>query len=210
MFATQQMDLPAGNVGNSKSLNTTRPRVQILRAAWHCYVNVAILISIKILTSIPQLYQSARLPEFPHLTCSYRWNYTRGGIIPYHSNIIPYHIPCHGMAMSYHTHTIHTISYTIPWYGHIIPYHSYHYHTIPFTPYHIPYHGMAISYHTIYTITIPYHWYHTTYHTMVWPYHAIPFIPYHGNYHTTPFIPYHSYHTIPITIPHTDLTIPES
>ena len=35
------MDLPAGNVGISKSLNTTRPRVQVSRAAWHCYLNVA-------------------------------------------------------------------------------------------------------------------------------------------------------------------------
>ena len=38
--------LPAGNVGNSKSLNTTRPRVQVSRAAWHCYLNVAILNSV--------------------------------------------------------------------------------------------------------------------------------------------------------------------
>ena len=110
----------------------------------------------------PQLYQSARLPEFPYLTSLYRWNYTKGGSIPDHSNIIPYRIPCHGMAISYHT--IHTIPYTIPWYGHTMPYHSYH--TTSFIPYHIlPFH-------------IPYHSYHIIYHTMVWPCHAIPFIPY--------------------------------
>ena len=78
-----------------------------------------------------------------------------------------------------------TKPYTIPWYGHIILYHSYHYHTIPFIPY-----------HTIHTITIPYHSYHTIYHTMVWPYHTIPFMAYHSNYHTIHTIPQQSpYHT---------------
>ena len=83
-------------------------------------------------------------------------NHTRGGNIPYHSNIIPHH----GMAIS--CHTIHTI-----------PYHSYH--TIAnTTPYHIPHCGTAISYHTIQTI--PYHTIYTTplklpYHTQRLPYH---------------------------------------
>ena len=90
----------------------------------------------------PQLYQPARLPEFPYLTCLYRWNYTRGGIIPDHSNMIPYCIPCHGMAVSYHT--IHTIPYTIPYQ---LPYHTIH--TIPFIPYHTNYHTIHRDYHTI-------------------------------------------------------------
>ena len=46
MFTTQQMDFLAGNVGNGKSLKITRPRVQGLRAACHCYLNVAILNSV--------------------------------------------------------------------------------------------------------------------------------------------------------------------
>ena len=97
---------------------------------------------------------------------------------PYHTiPFIPYHIPYHGKAVSYHT--IHTIT---------IPYHSYH--TI--------YHTMVWSYHTIPLIPLPYH-------TMVWPYHAIPFIPYHSNYHTTPFIQYHiNYHTTPFIPSHSN------
>ena len=102
MFATQQMDLPAGNVGNSKSLNTTRPRVQISRAAWPLQSPIlGYLWGIWILW-----FKGTSMVPIPGLVYEHHTN----TMVPWDGKPIPY--PTHTNTMlPYHTMSSHTIPY---------------------------------------------------------------------------------------------------
>ena len=155
-----------------ESLNTSRPRVQVSRAAQHHYLNEAILIEIKMLSSISSIRDSNKVYNIDSNAANvHLWERNSGDALGIYDQYVNHFFPQLYWSARLPLHVI-----RIMWY---IGMELYHEDGI------IPYHGNGII-PWRWNHTIPWEWKYTmemeSYHTMGMElYHGNGIIPYHGN-----------------------------